>query len=198
MDKDMDIVMGRPAAASLMARVGLTPPPGVGCSPSGGSICHLKLTGCKSLKMAESLNCLCERAERQMVAKTACGTDSHCEHCSHSAWANTHTRTHKQTHRATGSRSVSLALTDDSVAPPAEPPAPAWCVSFIGGNTSFSSASSFSSICRGVEPGGRLQKVTDISANLVCKAQKNQKILVLCWLSLLVGFYCNLSGYLAS
>lgn len=181
MDKALDVLLWRPAAASLLPHVGFASSPGVWYLPSGGWICHLKLTGYKPLKMAESLYCLCDSAKRQMVAETACGTASDCTQqplCMS-----------KHTHRATGKRSVSLALTDDSAAPPGELRAPAWCVSIIGRwreekKNGLSSGYLFCSICRGVEQGGCLRKATDIRANLARKAQ-NQKI---CWVYLLLAF----------
>lgn len=77
-----------------MPHVGASPPPGGWYLPSGGSICQLKLAGCKPSKMAEPLRRLCASAQRQMVAETACGPDSHSAHGSHCM--SKHTLTHTE------------------------------------------------------------------------------------------------------
>lgn len=77
------------------APCGIQPPPGVGYLPSGGWICHLKLAGCKPLKMADSLFCLCESAaKRQMVAETACGIVT--VHTAATLHEQTHTHAHTE------------------------------------------------------------------------------------------------------
>lgn len=117
-----------------MPHVGATPPLLVaGIPPSGASICQAK-TGlaCKPSKMAEALRRVRASARRQMVAERARGPDSHSAHGSHRM--SKHTLIHTHTQR---SRSASLALTDDGVAPPGEPRAPARCVSMVGGKPVF-------------------------------------------------------------
>lgn len=182
MDKNLDVLLWRPAAASLLPHVGFASPPGVWYLPSGGWICHLKLTGCKPLKMAESLYCLCDSAKRQMVAETACGTASDCAHSSNSAWANTHTGPPGNAQWVWPSRMTALPRRASCERRP-----DVLALLEDGGKKKKNSLSSgylFCSICRGVEQGGRLRKATDIRANLARKAQ-NQKILVPCWVYLL-------------
>lgn len=160
MDIEMAVLIWRPAAASVMPHVGSLPPPGVWYLPSGGSICHLSLAANLFKNGWIPLLSVRENWKKNGGGKTACGTAGCCAHTSHPARANTHTHTHT----ATGSCSVRLALTDDSVAPPAVLRAPPWCVSMRRGGLSCL----FSSICRGAEQG--VQKVTDARRMLLFTA----------------------------